>query len=253
MLDYYFNIELQIFYSIVIVYLILHLIPMRRKFKIAIIIIYMFIMSRTFLILFETLKTYNIMRHRKEQHLSSSYISKIFRYVNIDANFNRLPKRNTILLVNYPAQRIEYMLQTIFPRRLCLVSSVRAKGFVSLIYPEEQLILLSDGNGKFEKTKEMIKNKINDYTIFVYANDNNTRVGEYHVGKLRKGMFYIAKELGIPITPVAISHIEPVCGAILNQTIYIRVGATKQVFDPVQSIIDTRRFLQRNLNRFRDL
>jgi len=210
-------------------------------------------MSRTFLILFETIKVYNILRNRKKQHLSGNYISKIFRYVNINSNFNRLPKRNTILLVNYPAQRIEYMLQALFPRKLCLVSSGRSKSFVSLIYPEEQLILLPDGNGKFEKTKEMIKNKINDYTIFVYINDNSTRVGEYHVGKLRKGIFYIAKELGITITPVAISHIEPVCGAILNQTIYIRVGATTQVFDPVQSIIDTRKFLQRNLNRFRDL
>lgn len=255
MLDYNFSIELQILYSIVILCLILCLIPMKREIKAIIISLYIFLWSKTFLTYFEILKAYATLRSRKNHNFfREKYVSLIFRYLTVDANFEHLPKENSLFLVNYPDQRLEYMLQGFFPRDLCLVASDRIKNFVSLIYPKEQLILLPDGGKNFDKTKNIIKEKIQHYNIFVYINDNKTRISEYHCGKMRKGMFYIAKELGIPITPIAISHIEPICGSIIkNQTIYIRVGSTTIVTNPIQSMIDTRSFLQQNLSRFREL
>jgi hypothetical protein len=254
MLNFYFAIELQILYSILILCIILYIIPMTQILKIVMIIFYLLLMSKTFLTHIEMIKAYFALQPRKEQHLFHSiYAPKIFRYMSIKDNFSRLPERNTLILANYPAQRLEYMLQGLFPRELCLVTSDRAKSFVSLIYPEEQLILLPDGHKNFKKTKQMIREKIKDYSIFSYINDNSTRLGEYHCGKMRKGLFYIAHKLNIPITPVAISHIEPICGVIINQTIHIRVGPTTLITDPLQSMTDTRQFLQNNLTRFRDL
>lgn len=211
-------------------------------------------MSKTFSILLESVKTYMMLSSKKCPELFKTVCApKIFKHLTITDNFFRLPSQHTIFLANYPAQRLEYMLQGIFPRDLCLIASARASRFVSMIYPEEQLILLPEGGNNFEMARAAVRDKIKQYDIFVYVNDNHTRMSEYHVGKLRKGMFHIAHELGIPITPVAISHIEPVLGALINQKVHIRVGPTTSVADPHESMISTKQFLQDNLRRFRDM
>lgn len=181
-------------------------------------------------------------------------VPKVFSNFNIYHNFEKLPSYNSIILANYPSERLGYLAHKLVPRKLCYVSSVRGKGILSTVYSEDEMILVNDSKKKnFEKIKEMIRDKIQRYSIFVYVNDNNTRLHDYHIGKLRKGMFYIAHELGIPITPITFSYINPVFGILTKKNYYIKVGETEKVTDPKQSMKKTHKFLQNTIITFRDL
>lgn len=195
----------------------------------------------------------HIKRTKDRMFFKNNTINSVYSGLRIRHNFNALPSTNSILLVNYPAERFGYLAQGLIPRDVCIISSIRAKSFLELIYPDDRMILLKDEKNRYEKTKQMIADKIKRYSIFSYINDNSTRHGKYHLGNLRKGMFYIAKELQIPITPIAFGYLEPVLGSLPSYTYYIKVGPTTYVNDVQKSMKTVHGFLQKNIIRFRKL
>jgi hypothetical protein len=67
---------------------------------------------------------------------------------------------------------------------------------------------------------------------------------------MRKGMFYIAKELGITITPLAIDSIHISYFTIFQQKYQLYVGQTQKVLNPTKSMRETRRFFIRQKANF---
>jgi len=166
-------------------------------------------------------------------------------------NFEALSKEHTIYLVNYPVTILEYALASVLPTPVCMVSSDRAKKLLSLAYePDNYLVFDSSKKNNYEHLNELIRERIKKVSLYVYVDDMSKRISDDHVGTLRKGMFYIAKELGVNITPIAMDSIVTKGGIIVPQKFEVSVGETHKVEDPVKSMYEVRKFLLNEKKRF---
>lgn len=161
-------------------------------------------------------------------------------------NFYKLPSHHTIFLVNYPITIMEYSAPVLLPKKICFLTSKRAKKFMDLVYEEEDYLLFDDSKGKnYELLRDNIREKIKDRSIYVYVEDIKSRYYDYDIGRMRKGMFHIAKEIGVTITPLAVDSLK------LNKKFEIRVGETQLVINPVESMKRVRSFLFDSKQDFR--
>jgi hypothetical protein len=105
------------------------------------------------------------------------------------------------------------------------------------------LILRPAEGGSFEIVKQQIGEKYRKgLSIFTYVTSISHSIG--HLNRVRKGMFTIAKELGIPVTPIAIDYIHYNCiGAIVPQNFRISVGETFNVNSVEEARYRTKLFL----------
>ena len=69
------------------------------------------------------------------------------------------------------------------------------------------------------------------------------------ISKLRTGLFRIAKELNISITPISIDYINAVYGIIPNQNFRICVGETFKPTEIYNDIYKVRKFFKEKLTR----
>ena len=72
-----------------------------------------------------------------------------------------------------------------------------------------------------------------------------------YISKLRSGMFSIAKELNVSVTPVCVDYIDTYFGAITNQNFRIRVGDTFMIDDTNISIQKTKKFFKETMKEFK--
>lgn len=175
------------------------------------------------------------------KYLATGIFTRSMRFIH---NFEKLPNNPTIYLVNYPVTVLEYALPSILPKPVCMVSSDRAKKLLSLAYePENFLVFDSSKKNNYDNLKELIRERMKSISLYVYVDDMSKRIGDNHIGILRKGMFYIAKELGVTITPIAMDTIVTNMGIIPSQKFEVKVGETMKVDDPKAAIHKVRRFL----------
>ncbi len=186
----------------------------------------------------------------KESYKSLAYgvFTRSMRFIS---NFDKLPTNPTIYLVNYPVTILEYALPSILPKPVCMVSSDRAKKLLSLAYePENFLVFDSRKKNNYENLRELIRERIKKVSLYVYVDDMSKRINDNHIGTLRKGMFYIANELGITITPIAMDTIATRHGIIPPQKFEVKVGDTQEVDDPKLTMYNVRKFLLDEKRRF---
>ena len=155
-------------------------------------------------------------------------------------------------LCNYPISVAEYLIPSLLPTDVCLLSSNRAEKALKLIYnPEDYMVFADKNKNSFDYLKQRIEEMIKTRSMFVYVENTDRRIHDFHVGKIRSGMFHIAKKIGATITPVAIDGIIVENGIIHKQNFQINVGETKLVEDPKIDLLNTRMFLLKNKRRFK--
>jgi hypothetical protein len=179
-------------------------------------------------------------------------IVSLFLYKNLNLNMNikDLPSKPTIIVANYPSNYIEYLTHGLFGDKLCLLVYGPAVKILKYIYGKDHLIAVNKGN--FEKTQEEVKHKLDSgYHIFAYVEkDYYNRKNPYTISELRTGMFSIAKNLNVTITPVTIDHIDHLLGGVNTNSIFnIKIGKTEYVNDIDKSIKQTREFFNTNLRK----
>jgi len=104
--------------------------------------------------------------------------------------------------------------------------------------------------GDFDNIKRRIDEQLKKgVSIFAYSSIPCPFVGK--VGRVRKGLFSIAKQLGVTITPLAVDYIEHNIGMIPYQRFEIRVGDTFHVEDPLRESLRARKFFKKAISRFR--
>jgi hypothetical protein len=81
--------------------------------------------------------------------------------------------------------------------------------------------------------------------MFAYVNKPSYR--KNYVTKPKKGMYVIAKELNIPVTPIYIDYVKSNCYTISPQNIHIIVGDTEYVENVTTSVYNTLQFYKRSL------
>jgi len=178
-------------------------------------------------------------------------------------NFDNIPKFNTIFVANYPITKIEYMISNIIPVDICLVASSKISFLLNFFYNKENFILANVSNkNSYNNVEKKIKNKIKTKSIFSYvenidgkkASKSSKYIGRIGSGKnqicqFRTGMFNIAKNNNLPITPIFIDYIVVnENGYIPKQNLEIKIGPTQIMTDNIniQTYIENIRKFYKN-------
>lgn len=226
--------------------------PIRREYKLILFGLYAAINQRMWLVLiYLTPNLPGLIAGHTEEYRAS--VNRLFRgCFNLKHNFYQLPDHPTIFLASYPATPLEYMAPCLLPFPVCFLTSRRAEPLLRRVYKKEEYLVFNDSKrNNYAHLREEIKNRIGTMPMYVYVEDQSQRIHDFHVGNMRKGMFYIAKELGVTITPIAIDSVLLENGLIPAQKFEIRVGATQHVEDPLQAMLDVRQFLLRGKHDFK--
>ena len=167
---------------------------------------------------------------------------KYFRYTN---NFDKIPNHPTIFVANYVSDRLENITCILIPTKLCIIMGEIFIKTVKLHKIVKHVCgTFKSSKGNYENVKkESEKHLKNGVSMFCYIIDPTAPISD-RIGKVRSGMFKIAKEIGSTITPIYFDHIEHNHGIIPYQRYTIVVGDTFHVDDVEQDMFTVKKFFK---------
>lgn len=251
--------KLQYYYLILISFLlvaIVALLPLNIRFKIIIGLILFVIYQRTLMIVFKIFKNlyYIGTQHPPEKRNDDTIVRKITnnlfdKYFKYNHNFYKLPSHPTIFIANYVSDRIENISCIMLPARLCIVMG---SGFIDN-FKFDRIIKHVHGTykqaGEYNEVKNALLHKLKEgISIFSYSTRPFIKD---RIGKVRSGMFRIAKELNTTVTPVYFDHIEHSYGVIHEQKYNIVVGDTFKVDDINFGVYRVKKFFKDTRKRIK--
>ena len=178
------------------------------------------------------------------RNLVIDLFNRNFRLIH---NFEKLPKTPTILLANYVKDRVENLACIMLPVDICPMVAEPLKGLGNLITP----IIVRGESKQYDEMKKQIKDAHdNGFYVFVYIEKCCSYITKDHLGPIRNGIFNIAKDLGITVTPIAFDSILYNHGMLKKQNYQICVGDTFKVQNINDSKYKTRRFLRDKIKYF---
>ena len=167
-----------------------------------------------------------------------------YTHFNYKHNFYNLPTKPTIYVANYVMDRIENISCILIPTRLCVIMG---SGFIDH-FKLNKIVKYTHAtrkhSGEYQEVKSSIKNKLNS-GISVFSYISRPFISN-HIGKVRSGMFRIAKELNVTITPIYFDYIKHSYGVIPFQDFNIVVGDTFYVNNIELSVYRTKLFFKKN-------
>jgi hypothetical protein len=231
---------LPIFILIIII-----LIFVSTKLKIIIIFIISLIYFKT---ISNILKLLSIYCSRGYNQFSKSCKDLIYT-MNVSENFSDLPLKNSIIVANYPSEMTDYAAFMLIPKKTKIVIAEHLVHLANKFGAET--IPIKKNQPNYEYFKQNIKDNIKTQSIFSYINNYpHTRLHKQDLGQIRKGIFYIAHELKIPITPIAIDTVDHTLGIISKQRFQIKVGPTIMINDPRKDIKTIKKFFKSQMKYF---
>jgi hypothetical protein len=189
---------------------------------------------------------------RKDNNIPKSIVNRIFnKYFYYSSNIDSIPKHKTIYVSNYVSDRFENFACIMIPNISIILGDTFVKTF-KLHKIICNLIPRKPGKNQYDTIKKDIKTQYDSgFSIFAYIEEPSTVIGD-GIGRLRSGMFSIAKELNITITPVVFDHIEyNKFGMIYNQNYRIKIGTPFHVQDVKDSNYKVRKFFRDTLKKFK--
>lgn len=179
------------------------------------------------------------------------YVSIVLYKMNFGLKMNEkdIPCKPTIIMANYPINYVEYLTQGLFGSKVCLLVHEPAIKVLKYIHGEEHLVCVN--KGEFDQLQQRVKEKLDSgYHIFCYIErDYYNRKHDYQITELRSGMFTIAKNLEVTITPVVIDHIKHTCGIDEDIPFQIKIGRTQTVDNVKEVMNKVRDFYSKNLRK----
>ena len=182
----------------------------------------------------------------KKKIINNIIISMFKNSFQFSHNFHKLPKQNTIFVANHPHNLVDYTAFKMLPMKVAIV----AGGLHFLVNwsceKGDYIFYNNNKNKNFNELKTKIQDKIKTMPILIFVENYKmlhlTDKGR-KVAKLRTGIFSIAKELNIPITPLVIDRIHESWGRVTQQPFRMIVGDTFNVTDPKMDAIKTHKFM----------
>lgn len=163
--------------------------------------------------------------------------------------FDKFPSQPSILVCNYCKDRMENSACILFPADLAIMMRDGLKKTVHL-HKIVKWPIYTKAKGNYEDTKKQVKEHMKQGRhVFTYITKHPKLRPDY-IPVIRSGMFSIAKELGVPVTPVCIDYIDTNMGAITYQNFRIRVGDTFMVDDINDSATRTKTFFKETMSEF---
>ena len=232
--------------------LILLMIPIGKHPKIILLSLLSVMSYKTILITRRLLEIVVGIARGNAQFIYKKMVNSIFREnFRFRHNFWRIPTEPTIFVATYPTSPIEYLAPALMPIPVCLIASQRAKGYMGRVYSESECGYLPDREDRYSMTKTKIKEKLKLMSVFMYVEDMSRSYGRYgrNVGRLRKGAFWIAKELGVTVTPIVLDNVVD-WGMIPQQKYEVYIGPTMYVDDPLSTLIKVRTMMREKKTLF---
>lgn len=173
------------------------------------------------------------------------------QYFHFKTNFECIPKTPTIFVANYVSDRFENIACITIPNISIILGNVCVDK-VKIHKIIKNVIVKKHSTNQYDSIKTQIDEHYkNGSSLFAYIEEPSTVIGD-GVGRLRSGMFSIAKELNITVTPVVFDHIEyNKLGMIYDQNYRIKIGETFHVHDVKQCKYITRKFYRDTLKEFK--
>jgi hypothetical protein len=188
---------------------------------------------------------------RVDDRILRGFVSSIFttNFRLVKEDFYKLPSTPSIFVCNYCSDRYENFACILIERNIAIVmrkttETVNIFGVIKWpIYALER--------DNFNMVKNAIDEHIKkDISVLAYVTLSPVYSPTF-IRKPRSGMFKIAKELNIPITPVTIDYIDTNFGSIPYQNFRIKIGETSYVDDVNKSISQTRLFFKKSMIHFK--
>ena len=180
------------------------------------------------------------------RNISIDIFNNNFRFIH---NFDKIPKIPTIFVVNYVNDRVENIALCTFPINTCSIFAGWLSPLNNILTP---IIFRKDKGNDYDNIKNKVLNMHNKgFHIFSYIERPCSSINYKGIGKIRSGMFSIAKELGISVTPVIIDRIQySNFGLLRKQNFQIYVGDSINVLDIKKSMRDTKNLFKNKMHEF---
>ncbi len=223
--------------------------PININIKIVIITLIIYVFKRNFNILSKIIFIiYNIVNKPKSNITLRNHVTDILKDNFIFShNFHELPPYPSIIVSNYCYDRLENIACITIPKNISIIMGELLVKYVKLHSILENIICKhgsKDKGGEYNHIKSEIKKCTeNGISTFSYVTKSLHKNSKCYIGKLRSGMFRIAKDLNIPITPIFIDYIDDKFGIIPLQNFRMHVGETFLIGEDIEGdIYNTRKF-----------
>lgn len=167
-------------------------------------------------------------------------------------NFEHLPDKPSIIVCNYSSDLMEKIFCIAIPKKIAVIMKTHScvHMFNNAIFGPiiHCPIYINTRDGSYNYIKSEIQKHINNkrYILcYVSIADGDNKI---YKKRIRSGMFKIAKELNIPVTPVAIGYFDlDFISRMTNKTYEIKVGNTFNITDIDTCVQNINKFFRKNL------
>lgn len=181
------------------------------------------------------------------RNIANSAFESHFR---LHKEFDKFPSQPSILVCNYCKDRMENIACILFPADIAIMMRDGLKKTVQL-HRIVKWPIYTKAKGNYEDSKKQVAEHISKGRhIFTYVT-KHPRLRPDYIPIVRSGMFSIAKDLGVPITPVCIDYIDTHFGSITYQNFRIRVGDTFMVDQVDVSVHKAKKFFKETMIEFK--
>lgn len=188
---------------------------------------------------------------RNDDTIIRNIVNNTFEtHFRLHKEFEKFPSQPSILVCNYCKDRMENIACILFPVDIAIMMRDGLKKTMKL----NRIIkwpIYTKAKGSYEDSKIQVAEHMSQGRhIFTYVT-KYPRLRPDYIPVVRSGMFSIAKELGVPVTPVCIDYIDTHFGAIPYQNFRIRVGDTFMVDQVNLSVHKAKKFFKETMTEFK--
>lgn len=235
-----------------IIFMLLLLIYVKRCPRLWFVIICIAVLYRNniyvFLSILSIIKTHSGNRNTHSILESGKSFMSVF---NLKHNLTKLSSSPTIYVGNYPCTFLESVSLTLLPNTTIAMgdSKVTRNTWGRLL---GDIIYRKPKNAYNDIKKDIEKRLSSGRSVFAYVTSRGERENTRNFfGRVRTGIFRIANELGVTVTPIAFDTIKTNMGCIVDQDFNIFVGETMLVDDIDKVTQHCRIFFRNNIAKFR--
>ena len=215
-----------------------------RKFKLFLILTYIYVYSKT---LYCMEKIFRLFIHNNSPEIVvSTMYNNGFTFKH---NFDKLPSHHTIFVCNHPYNPIDYTAYKLIPKKVAIVAGGLHFLAKYLCHKDEYILYNNNKNKNFNMLKDAIAAKIDTTSVLVFVENYKLLTSSSTIAPLRTGIFSIAQQLGVTVTPLVIDRVDTILGSITKQKFEIVVGETIMVTDPKHDSRTTRKFMVQHKRR----
>ncbi len=189
--------------------------------------------------------------NRKDDTILRKVVRNMYSNLNLKLNFSKLPNYPSIFVCNYCSDRLENFACILIPKDIAiLMRDTLIK--ISKLHLLIKWPIYVKAKDSYEETKNQVLDHINaGRSVFSYVS-KTPRLGPTYIQNMRSGMFKIAKELNLPVTPIVIDAIDMKFGSIPYQNFNIEIGDSFYVDDVNEDVINTRKFYTERMKYFQE-